>query len=117
MITDTAIPAAAIPDAATVSSWPALVAYALGLIALGVGQWRQHRATREVKHQVTNNNGGSLKDGTDRIENVSARIESKLDTYIADEPSRRWRARREAAGFAAMAALVSVAVTLSKTRR
>lgn len=101
---------AAVPDATAVSSWPALAAYALGLIAIGFGQWRQHRATREVKHQVTNNNGGSLKDGTDRIE-------SKLDAYIADEPSRRWRARREAAGFAAMATLVSIAVTLSKTRR
>lgn len=101
---------ATVPDVGSVSSWPALVAYALGLIAIGFGQWRQHRATREVKHQVTNNNGGSLKDGTDRIE-------SKLDTYIADEPSRRWRARREAAGFATVAALVSVAVTLSKTRR
>jgi hypothetical protein len=108
---------ATVPDVGSVSSWPALVAYALGLIAIGVGQWRQHRATREVKHQVTNNNGGSLKDGSDRIESTLAAIESKLVAYIADEPSRRWRARREAAGFAVMAALVSVAVTLSKTRR
>lgn len=101
---------AAVPDAATVSSWPALVAYALGLLAIGFGQWRQHRATREVKHQVTNNGGNTMKDTTDRIE-------TKLDAFVAGEPSRRWRARREAAGFAAMAALVSVAVTLSKTRR
>jgi hypothetical protein len=103
--------AAAVPDpASAVNSWPALAAYVVGALVIVVGQWRGLRATKNVEHQVTNNGGGSMKDGTDRIE-------SKLDDYIADEPARRWRARREAVGFAAMAALVSVAVTLSKTRR
>lgn len=104
------VAAAAVPDAAAVTSWPALAAYALGLAAVGWGQWRQHRATRDVRHQVTNNGGGSMKDAVDRTEKV-------LTEYIAAEPSRRWRARREAAGMAVLAALVSVAVTLSKTRR
>lgn len=102
--------AAASPDLATINSWPALAAYAIGAIALGYAQWRQSRLTKDVRHQVTNNGGGSMKDTTDRIE-------SKLDQHIADAPGRVWRARREAAAFAAVAALLSVALTLSKTRR
>ncbi|MEU4386765.1 hypothetical protein [Promicromonospora sp. NPDC023805] len=101
------IASAAIPDLAAINSWPALAAYAIGALALGYGQWRQSRATKDVKHQVTNNGGGSMKDQTDRIE-------AKLDAHIASEPTRRWRARREAAGFALVATLVSVAVTLTR---
>ncbi|GAA4707504.1 hypothetical protein APR04_003811 [Promicromonospora umidemergens] len=107
---DLTLAAAAVPDAATINSWPALAAYAVGALALGYSQWRQSRATKDVKHQVTNNGGGSMKDAVDRTEEL-------ITKHIDGEPARRWRARGEAAGFAALAAVVSVAVTLSKIRR
>jgi demethoxyubiquinone hydroxylase (CLK1/Coq7/Cat5 family) len=109
--------AAMFPDVAAVSSWPAVAAYALGLVGILFGQWRQHRVTKDVQHQVTNNGGQTMKDAVDRTERGQEELRTMLAEHIDAEPARRWRARRDAAGLATLAALVSVAVTLSRTRR
>ncbi|MEU4386567.1 hypothetical protein [Promicromonospora sp. NPDC023805] len=114
---DTAVSTVMFPDVAAVSSWPAVAAYALGLLALLVGQWRQHRVTKNVQHQVTNDGGETLKDAVDRTEQGQDDLRKMLAEHIDAEPTRRWRARRDAASFAAIAALLSVAVTLARTRR
>lgn len=93
-------------DPATVTTWPAAVVSIAGIAYVIFQQWRQSRITRRVEHEVTDS---TLAEGV-------TRIESKLDDYVAAEPRRRSRARREAAALAMVGAAVSIAVTLTRTR-
>lgn len=104
------------PVPAAVDSWPAAVVAVVGLV-LGVLQWRQTRVTRGIEHELKPARGKSTRDVVDRLEQGQAELAANLTEHLDADPARRRRARAEAAGFAAMAALLSVAVTLSRTRR
>lgn len=102
------------PDLTTVTSWPAAVVAVAGLIGLAIQQWRQGRVTRDIRHELKPNHGGSTRDAVDRLERGQEDLATTLADHIKGEPTRR---RRTAITSMALAAVVSLAVSLTTTRR